>query len=171
MTLTFFLSLSFSLILFTTPACQCHPLGAVGHWCNQSTGQCLCREGVTGQRCNRCAPGFKHGHSPLRPCIRKCHISLDQTYMLYFNTGPSFHWIGPYLRGTIEFYQVDCCHDCSQHTLFFQMTSIYVLTLTALGLIKINCLIHVLGTTSIQYTVLPRRLLIWDIKEIPTSFL
>ncbi|XP_017327775.1 netrin-1 [Ictalurus punctatus] len=50
--------------------CQCHPLGAVGHWCNQSTGQCLCREGVTGQRCNRCAPGFKHGHSPLRPCIR-----------------------------------------------------------------------------------------------------
>ncbi|KAF7706488.1 hypothetical protein HF521_019742 [Silurus meridionalis] len=51
-------------------SCQCHPLGAVGHWCNQSTGQCLCREGVTGQRCNRCAPGYKHGHSPIRPCIR-----------------------------------------------------------------------------------------------------
>ncbi|XP_077083780.1 netrin-1 isoform X2 [Siphateles boraxobius] len=50
--------------------CQCHPLGAVGRWCNQSTGQCLCREGVTGQRCNRCAPGYKQGHSPLRPCIR-----------------------------------------------------------------------------------------------------
>ncbi|XP_055053809.2 netrin-1 isoform X1 [Misgurnus anguillicaudatus] len=51
-------------------SCQCHPMGAVGHWCNQSTGQCLCREGVTGQRCNRCAPGYKQGHSPLRPCIR-----------------------------------------------------------------------------------------------------
>ncbi|KTF90677.1 hypothetical protein cypCar_00028708 [Cyprinus carpio] len=50
--------------------CQCHPMGAVGRWCNQSTGQCLCREGVTGQRCNRCAPGYKQGHSPLRPCIR-----------------------------------------------------------------------------------------------------
>ncbi|TSL41020.1 Protein canopy 4 [Bagarius yarrelli] len=50
--------------------CQCHPLGAVGRWCNQSTGQCLCREGVTGQRCNRCAVGYKHGHSALRPCIR-----------------------------------------------------------------------------------------------------
>ncbi|KTG46663.1 hypothetical protein cypCar_00005444 [Cyprinus carpio] len=50
--------------------CKCHPMGAVGHWCNQSTGQCLCREGVTGQRCNRCAPGYKQGHSPLRPCIR-----------------------------------------------------------------------------------------------------
>ncbi|XP_030634997.1 netrin-1 [Chanos chanos] len=50
--------------------CQCHPLGAVGRWCNQSTGQCLCREGVTGPRCNRCAPGYKQGHSPLRPCLR-----------------------------------------------------------------------------------------------------
>ncbi|XP_051981099.1 netrin-B-like, partial [Xyrauchen texanus] len=51
-------------------SCQCHPVGSVGHWCNQSTGQCLCREGVIGQRCNRCAPGYKQGQSPLRPCIR-----------------------------------------------------------------------------------------------------
>ncbi|KAM9426258.1 netrin-1 [Pholidichthys leucotaenia] len=50
--------------------CQCHPLGAVGRWCNQTSGQCLCREGVTGLRCNRCAPGYKQGRSPLRPCIR-----------------------------------------------------------------------------------------------------
>uniref|UniRef100_H3CXS3 Netrin 5 n=1 Tax=Tetraodon nigroviridis TaxID=99883 RepID=H3CXS3_TETNG len=49
--------------------CQCHPLGAVGRWCNQTSGQCLCREGVTGLRCNRCAPGYKQGKSPLRPCI------------------------------------------------------------------------------------------------------
>uniref|UniRef100_A0A3Q1G9Z2 Netrin 5 n=1 Tax=Acanthochromis polyacanthus TaxID=80966 RepID=A0A3Q1G9Z2_9TELE len=51
--------------------CQCHPLGAVGRWCNQTSGQCLCRDGVTGLRCNRCAPGYKQGRSPLRPCIRK----------------------------------------------------------------------------------------------------
>ncbi|TRY85557.1 hypothetical protein DNTS_017177 [Danionella cerebrum] len=50
--------------------CQCHAVGAVGRWCNQSTGQCLCRDGVIGQRCNRCAPGYKQGHSPLRPCVR-----------------------------------------------------------------------------------------------------
>ncbi|XP_010904260.2 netrin-1 [Esox lucius] len=50
--------------------CQCHPLGAVGHWCNQTSGQCLCRDGVTGLRCNRCAAGYKQGRSPLRPCIR-----------------------------------------------------------------------------------------------------
>lgn len=53
------------------PACHCHPLGAVGRWCNQTSGQCLCRDGVTGLRCNRCAPGYKQGKSPLRPCIRK----------------------------------------------------------------------------------------------------
>uniref|UniRef100_A0A672RPW1 Netrin 5 n=1 Tax=Sinocyclocheilus grahami TaxID=75366 RepID=A0A672RPW1_SINGR len=58
--------------------CKCHPMGAVGHWCNQSTGQCLCREGVTGQRCNRCAPGYKQGHSPLRPCIRKYHTLREE---------------------------------------------------------------------------------------------
>uniref|UniRef100_A0A3Q3NQH3 Netrin 5 n=1 Tax=Labrus bergylta TaxID=56723 RepID=A0A3Q3NQH3_9LABR len=52
-------------------SCQCHPLGAVGRWCNQTSGQCLCREGVTGLRCNRCAPGYTQGKSPLRPCIRK----------------------------------------------------------------------------------------------------
>uniref|UniRef100_A0A673MDS8 Netrin-1-like n=1 Tax=Sinocyclocheilus rhinocerous TaxID=307959 RepID=A0A673MDS8_9TELE len=58
--------------------CKCHPMGAVGRWCNQSTGQCLCREGVTGQRCNRCAPGYKQGHSPLRPCIRKYHTLREE---------------------------------------------------------------------------------------------
>ncbi|XP_029609751.1 netrin-1 [Salmo trutta] len=54
----------------TCQPCQCHPMGAVGLWCNQTSGQCLCRDGVMGLRCNRCAPGYKQGHSPLRPCIR-----------------------------------------------------------------------------------------------------
>ncbi|XP_071020443.1 netrin-1-like [Oncorhynchus clarkii lewisi] len=54
----------------TCQPCQCHPMGAVGLWCNQTSGQCLCRDGVMGLRCNRCAPGYKQGHSPLRPCVR-----------------------------------------------------------------------------------------------------
>ncbi|XP_038150804.1 netrin-1 isoform X1 [Cyprinodon tularosa] len=61
-------------------ACQCHPLGAVGHWCNQTSGQCLCREGVTGLRCNRCAPGYKQGKSPLRPCIRIQEVAPTPVY-------------------------------------------------------------------------------------------
>ncbi|XP_077445007.1 netrin-1 [Stigmatopora argus] len=49
--------------------CQCNPLGAVGRGCNNTSGQCLCRQGVTGLRCNRCALGYKRGTSPLRPCV------------------------------------------------------------------------------------------------------
>ncbi|XP_032367237.1 netrin-1 [Etheostoma spectabile] len=60
--------------------CQCHPLGAVGRWCNQTSGQCLCREGVTGLRCNRCAPGYKQGKSPLRPCIRIQEVAPTPIY-------------------------------------------------------------------------------------------
>ncbi|XP_041840460.1 netrin-1 [Melanotaenia boesemani] len=60
--------------------CQCHPLGAVGHWCNQTSGQCLCRDGVTGLRCNRCAPGYKQGKSPLRPCIRIQEVAPTPMY-------------------------------------------------------------------------------------------
>ncbi|KAG7258251.1 LOW QUALITY PROTEIN: hypothetical protein CRUP_027363 [Coryphaenoides rupestris] len=47
--------------------CQCHPLGAVGGLVQPDVGV-LCRDGVTGLRCNRCAPGYKQGRSPLRPC-------------------------------------------------------------------------------------------------------
>lgn len=60
--------------------CQCHPLGAVGRWCNQTSGQCLCREGVTGLRCNRCASGYKQGRSPLRPCIRIQEVAPTPEY-------------------------------------------------------------------------------------------
>uniref|UniRef100_A0A4W6ECN5 Netrin 5 n=1 Tax=Lates calcarifer TaxID=8187 RepID=A0A4W6ECN5_LATCA len=59
--------------------CQCHPLGAVGHWCNQTSGQCLCREGVTGLRCNRCAPGYKQGKSPLRGLLLLISPPLTST--------------------------------------------------------------------------------------------
>uniref|UniRef100_A0A3Q2Y8Y3 Netrin 5 n=1 Tax=Hippocampus comes TaxID=109280 RepID=A0A3Q2Y8Y3_HIPCM len=58
--------------------CQCHPLGAVGRWCNHTSGQCLCRQGVTGLRCNRCARGYKQGTSPLRPCVRKSIQTLSE---------------------------------------------------------------------------------------------
>uniref|UniRef100_A0A3B3ZI83 Uncharacterized protein n=1 Tax=Periophthalmus magnuspinnatus TaxID=409849 RepID=A0A3B3ZI83_9GOBI len=63
--------------------CQCHPLGAVGRWCNQTSGQCLCREGVAGLRCNRCAPGFKQGKSPLRPCTCADMPSMKSLALIY----------------------------------------------------------------------------------------
>ncbi|XP_007423081.1 netrin-1-like [Python bivittatus] len=51
-------------------ACQCHPVGAIGAICNQTTGQCQCKNGVAGLTCNRCAQGFQQSRSALAPCMR-----------------------------------------------------------------------------------------------------
>ncbi|XP_019356434.1 netrin-1 isoform X2 [Alligator mississippiensis] len=51
-------------------ACQCHPIGAVSNFCNQTTGQCQCKVGVAGLTCNRCAQGFQQSRSALMPCVR-----------------------------------------------------------------------------------------------------
>ncbi|KAL1421451.1 hypothetical protein MTO96_004144 [Rhipicephalus appendiculatus] len=51
-------------------ACDCHPVGASGRTCNQTTGQCPCKDGVTGTTCNRCAKGYQQSRSPIAPCIK-----------------------------------------------------------------------------------------------------
>ncbi|KAM5248760.1 agrin [Ctenodactylus gundi] len=38
--------------------CQCNPHGSYGGTCDPATGQCSCRPGVGGLRCDRCEPGF-----------------------------------------------------------------------------------------------------------------
>ncbi|XP_014780157.1 netrin-1 isoform X2 [Octopus bimaculoides] len=50
--------------------CQCHPVGSVRMTCNQTTGQCTCKEGVTGLSCNRCAEGYEQTQSTIAPCVR-----------------------------------------------------------------------------------------------------
>ncbi|XP_074604562.1 netrin-A [Brevipalpus obovatus] len=50
--------------------CDCHPVGASGKTCNQTTGQCPCKDGVTGITCNRCAKGYQQTRSTVAPCIR-----------------------------------------------------------------------------------------------------
>ncbi|EZA51122.1 Netrin-1 [Ooceraea biroi] len=50
--------------------CDCHPIGASGKTCNQSSGQCPCKDGVTGITCNRCARGYQQSRSHIAPCIR-----------------------------------------------------------------------------------------------------
>ncbi|KTG33744.1 hypothetical protein cypCar_00019432 [Cyprinus carpio] len=51
-------------------ACDCHPVGAAGKTCNQTTGQCPCKDGVAGITCNRCAKGYQQSRSPIAPCIK-----------------------------------------------------------------------------------------------------
>lgn len=51
--------------------CSCHMIGSAGKTCNQSTGQCPCKEGVTGLRCDRCKKGYQQTNSAIVPCISK----------------------------------------------------------------------------------------------------
>lgn len=60
---------SFISFLLFLAACDCHPVGAAGKTCNQTTGQCPCKDGVTGITCNRCAKGYQQSRSPIAPCI------------------------------------------------------------------------------------------------------
>ncbi|TWW59690.1 Netrin-1 Epididymis tissue protein Li 131P [Takifugu flavidus] len=57
-------------------ACDCHPVGAAGKTCNQTTGQCPCKDGVTGITCNRCAKGYQQSRSPIAPCISMWNRSV-----------------------------------------------------------------------------------------------
>uniref|UniRef100_A0A452IZX2 Agrin n=1 Tax=Gopherus agassizii TaxID=38772 RepID=A0A452IZX2_9SAUR len=38
--------------------CQCYPYGSYGGACDPTTGQCSCKPGVGGLKCDRCEPGF-----------------------------------------------------------------------------------------------------------------
>ncbi|GLD73719.1 netrin-1-like protein, partial [Lates japonicus] len=64
-------------------ACDCHPVGAAGKTCNQTTGQCPCKDGVTGITCNRCAKGYQQSRSPIAPCIKIPVASPTATYSSY----------------------------------------------------------------------------------------
>ncbi|XP_030918401.1 agrin, partial [Geospiza fortis] len=57
--------------------CQCNPYGSYGGSCDPGTGQCSCKPGVGGLKCDRCEPGFwnfrgpgvaPHGRSGCTPC-------------------------------------------------------------------------------------------------------
>ncbi|XP_045065333.1 agrin-like isoform X3 [Coregonus clupeaformis] len=41
-----------------TSTCQCNPYGSYKGTCDPSSGQCSCKPGVGGQKCDRCDPGF-----------------------------------------------------------------------------------------------------------------
>lgn len=56
---------------FSPTACECHPIGSSGKICNSTSGQCPCKDGVTGLTCNRCARGYQQSRSHIAPCISK----------------------------------------------------------------------------------------------------
>lgn len=59
-----------------TAACDCHPVGSSGRTCNHTSGQCPCKDGVTGLSCNRCAKGYQQSRSHIAPCVSEYYNKL-----------------------------------------------------------------------------------------------
>lgn len=57
--------------------CNCHPHGSMGKICDQNTGQCPCKEGVTGRQCDKCAEGYRNTKSPIVPCVKTPNIIMS----------------------------------------------------------------------------------------------
>ena len=67
-------------------ACNCHPRGSMGKVCDQSTGQCPCKEGVTGRECGKCATGYETTKSAIVPCISEYSL-LKLFYHVRYSLG------------------------------------------------------------------------------------
>lgn len=64
-------------------ACDCHPIGSSGKTCNHTSGQCPCKDGVTGLTCNRCARGYQQSRSHIAPCISKWHLQITNHLFIF----------------------------------------------------------------------------------------
>lgn len=47
--------------------CKCDPRGTVEEICDKNNGQCLCKEGFGGDKCDKCIPGYKD-YPDCQPC-------------------------------------------------------------------------------------------------------
>ena len=61
----------FRLASDTCQPCDCYQFGAYGRSCDQTTGQCHCRTGVIGRRCDSCASKFAE------VTLRGCEVVYD----------------------------------------------------------------------------------------------
>lgn len=74
-----------SFFCFVYAACACHAVGSTGKACDNTSGQCTCKEGVTGLTCNRCARGYQQSRSHIAPCISKyTHLIEYQNHSVTF---------------------------------------------------------------------------------------
>lgn len=59
-------------LCFSLQECKCDKHGSKSNFCNYETGQCYCRTGYSGEKCNLCAAGY-YGFPKCRPC--SCNLA------------------------------------------------------------------------------------------------
>lgn len=61
--------------------CKCHVAGSLSSKCDQKTGQCECKPGFRGKRCEECDK-YYYG----LPYCKRCQCDLDGTESRYCNS-------------------------------------------------------------------------------------
>lgn len=64
-------------------------IGSASKACNQSNGQCPCKDGVTGLRCDRCKKGYQQTSSPINPCLKITTTTSTTTTTTTTTTPPT----------------------------------------------------------------------------------
>ncbi|XP_074648117.1 netrin-1-like isoform X2 [Tubulanus polymorphus] len=102
-------------------ACDCHPVGALGKACNQTSGQCPCKDGVTGLTCNRCAKGYQQSLSRIAPCIKAADPnSSSEQGIVFRESDPTKRPIsvpkGPSVTDNASTYTAKSCGKCKKNS-------------------------------------------------------
>ena len=68
-------------LLFNFPACDCSPYGSVRTDCEQMSGKCICKPGISGDKCDTCPDGTPVTPKGCNGC--KKHFFLFSTSLLF----------------------------------------------------------------------------------------
>lgn len=60
--------------------CECNRYGSTRTDCEQSTGQCQCRHGMTGLKCDKCTNGLQIGINGCDICMYSFILDTMQRY-------------------------------------------------------------------------------------------
>ena len=97
------------ILLYLGEACKCHVVGALGKMCNQTTGLCPCKDGVTGLTCDRCDKGYQMSNSHIAPCISMSFFcSIFYAYLLLLSSKmQKYVYVKIYVLCIVKFIEVD----------------------------------------------------------------
>lgn len=69
-------------------SCDCDPYGSLNPYCDEVTGECLCKRNVIGKKCSTCAPGFFN--LTFSGCLQPCECNPSGSIDLNCNTANGF---------------------------------------------------------------------------------